>query len=404
MKRILPTRRAAIHSRSIRLFAVLLLVTANNLVSSHGALIDISTRAASLDFYQNEYIPSEGVQTGWVGDVANCIAGTTSQTSKNASLRRVNYFRAMAGVPADVVLNSQFNNAAQEAALMMSANNSLSHDPPSNWDCFTSTGHLGASKSNLFLGRNGIPAIDGYIDDFGGNNATVGHRRWILHPQEKEMGIGEIEAGGSYRKSNALYVVDGHTFDPRPETREEFVAWPPPGYVPEDLVYPRWSAVFDDADLSSTTVSVVGGSVNLTQIAPTSTGDSLGDDFIVWTVPSSGSSSADITYEVTLHDVILDGTNQDIVYNVTAYDPTVVILPGDFDGDGTVNGTDLLQWQDDFGINDDSDSDGDDDSDGQDFLIWQQNASSSAGLGSIPEPSTLLLGFCLVACRVTRRS
>jgi hypothetical protein len=75
-------------------------------------------------------------------------------------------------------------------------------------------------------------------------------------------------------------------------------------------------------------------------------------------------------------------------------------LPGDFNGDGYVDGNDLLQWQDNYGVNGESDADGDGDTDGQDFLIWQQNLTPPAAPlevnASVPEPGTLLLSAMLV--------
>lgn len=68
------------------------------------------------------------------------------------------------------------------------------------------------------------------------------------------------------------------------------------------------------------------------------------------------------------------------------------LQPGDFDGDGDVDGTDLVEWQGDFGVNDDSDADQDGDTDGADFLIWQQNRGvvpSTTAAGAVPEPATL---------------
>jgi hypothetical protein len=84
-------------------------------------------------------------------------------------------------------------------------------------------------------------------------------------------------------------------------------------------------------------------------------------------------------------------------------------LPGDFDDDGDVDGVDLAQWKDDFGVNDDSDADLDGDTDGADFLIWQQNwtgAPVAAAAAAVPEPATLgMVGIAtaIVAAGVHRR-
>lgn len=75
----------------------------------------------------------------------------------------------------------------------------------------------------------------------------------------------------------------------------------------------------------------------------------------------------------------------------------------DFDRDGDVDRDDLLQWQGDYALNDDSNADGDADSDGADFLIWQQQlgaGSSSTAGGAIPEPATaspLILAISVLA-------
>src|SRR5262245_8663322 len=80
-------------------------------------------------------------------------------------------------------------------------------------------------------------------------------------------------------------------------------------------------------------------------------------------------------------------------------------IPGDFDGDGEVDGQDLAQWKGDFGVNGDSDADGDGDSDGADFLLWQQNFGAPmarAVASSVPEPASLGLaavGFLVASAR-----
>lgn len=72
------------------------------------------------------------------------------------------------------------------------------------------------------------------------------------------------------------------------------------------------------------------------------------------------------------------------------------VMPGDFDGDGEVDGADLAQWQ--GGVSaagglGDADFDGD--SDGADFLAWQRNVSyptfSVAAAANVPEPHAALL-------------
>ena len=114
----------------------------------------------------------------------------------------------MGGVPPVESLKADYNQKAQAAALMMSVNGKLSHDPPSSWDCYSSDGKTGAGNSNLYLGVFGPDAISGYIYDPGSGNYPVGHRRWILYPQTKHMGTGDIPPVSGEWKSNALWVFD----------------------------------------------------------------------------------------------------------------------------------------------------------------------------------------------------
>jgi hypothetical protein len=93
------------------------------------------------------------------------------------------------------------------------------------------------------------------------------------------------------------------------------------------------------------------------------------------------------------------------------------VMGADFNGDGVVNGLDLLIWQQNVGIRmgatgAQGDADGDGDVDGDDFLEWQQQLGPVPGSGSgsglpvgasVPEPSgiALLMAATLsfVACR-----
>lgn len=84
---------------------------------------------------------------------------------------------------------------------------------------------------------------------------------------------------------------------------------------------------------------------------------------------------------------------------------------GDFDLDDDVDVADLAIWAAGFGLDADygqGDLDLDGDSDGTDFLAWQTRrtsaATSSAGLGTIPEPTVLLLMVSAISILLARRS
>ncbi|WP_197530582.1 CBM96 family carbohydrate-binding protein [Bythopirellula polymerisocia] len=88
-------------------------------------------------------------------------------------------------------------------------------------------------------------------------------------------------------------------------------------------------------------------------------------------------------------------------------------LVTDFNGDGTIDGVDLLDWQKGFGMTSgatraDGDADKDGDVDGRDFLLWQRSQGKSINpptmLRAVPEPASILLTLSLLMASVLRRS
>jgi hypothetical protein len=284
-----------------------------------------ASRQESLDFYRNYYLGST-TSPGWTGNVSACNPGTTTKAFRDSVALRINYFRAMAGVPAKVTLFDEYNQKAQKAALMMSANHALSHNPPTSWICYTDQGHEAAGSSNLALGAYGSDALSLYMQDFGSSNYAAGHRRWILYPQTQNMGTGDIPGGSGYSAANDLWIFDSHMWDSRPVTREVFVAWPPPGYVPYLVVYQRWSFSYANADFTNAAVSMTenGMNVPITRYTPV---NGYGENTLVWIRNGVSDStpwprpSADTTYVVTLSNVVIGGIPKSFQYTVIVFDP-----------------------------------------------------------------------------------
>lgn len=302
--------------------------------SDIGFRIDTQDRFLTRWFYNSVFRSSEGTEAEWTGDVDACIPGDTSRAFKDAVIRRVNYYRAMAGLPAGVTVNLDYSAKAQDAALMMSAEGSLSHTPDAGWSCYSFDGDEAAGSSNLSLGQSDWTAVSGQFRDNGDNNAAVGHRRWILYPQTREMGTGDIPATSTGWEANALWVFDEHFQDPRPSVRDGFVSWPPPGYVPYQVVYPRWSFSYPEADFSAASVALSrnGVAIDLT-IEPIRNG--YGENTLVW-VPENHSATdhvdwprpdGDVRYEVVIDGVAIDGEVQDsFSYQVYVIDPVAAGL------------------------------------------------------------------------------
>jgi uncharacterized protein YkwD len=224
--------------------------------------IDTTDRDEVVAAYRAEF-GAEIPLIGWEGGEEPCDAGSSSGSFRAATLARVNYYRAMAGVVAEVTEEVAFSAKAQRAAMMMSAEGELTHSPPGTFACFTADGEEAAANSNLYLGRTGPLAVDGYIEDPGDANTDVGHRNTILHPPTRKMGVGDVSGSDGAQPANALWVFDGSVFDEgsavrQPPMREpdRFVAWPPRGYVPAELVHPRWSFTMGGADFSQARVAM----------------------------------------------------------------------------------------------------------------------------------------------------
>jgi uncharacterized protein YkwD len=247
--------------------------------------IDTSNRDAVSVAFASEY----GYDTpsmDWTGNYEGCEPGDASRRLASATVRRVNFYRAMAGVPARVTLSAEYSQKAQHAALSMSATGRLSHTPDDTFNCLSDTAAEAAANSNLYLGRTGPAAIDGYIEDPGERNRDVGHRNTILHPPTTEIGVGHVEGSASAYPANALWVFDDRVFADSPPMREDegFVAWPPRGFVPPDLVYPRWSFGLADADFENATVSMIsdGKQVPIEIVARLSLQGYVPSPIIVW--------------------------------------------------------------------------------------------------------------------------
>jgi uncharacterized repeat protein (TIGR02543 family) len=292
-----------------------------------GFSLNTSSRETSRIFYRTVYASSENVPIGWTGNVANGTEGTTTADFKDAVLRRVNYFRAMAGVSGNIAFDSTFSAKCQKAALMMSANNNLSHAPPNTWTFYSADGAEAAGKSDLFLGYSGPAAITGYIEDFGSPNAAVGHRRWIFYPQTKTMGSGDIP-DNDFEAANALWVVTSDFGTARPTVRDEFVAWPPPGYVPYQLVFPRWSFSYPGANFDNATVTMKKGTASVA-VEVESRGAGAGENAIVWAwtgldedkpmpVPTAPTSDTEVKVEVK--GVMINNVARNFSYTVTLFD------------------------------------------------------------------------------------
>ena len=243
----------------------------------------------------------------WSGNVASCTAGDLDATGRNNALGLLNAYRFIAQLPA-VTLDATRNAKAQQCALMMDANNSLSHQPPSTWTCYSAEGAEAAGKSNISTGR-AVKSIDMYMSDFGsGNAASLGHRRWFLSNSLGPVGIGGTTG------SSCHWVINGSGNAGKPYT-----AWPPSGPVPLDAINipgvtsvdsTGWSVQSYSINLANAVVTVTDNGTNMpvtvTQLLP-----NYGSPYALRFNPMGWTSQAGHTY-----DVAITGISTPINYSV----------------------------------------------------------------------------------------
>jgi uncharacterized protein YkwD len=267
--------------------------------------------------YWSQYAPTQSIATDWAGgSLSDCHPGASSPRSNAATLRALNYVRSLAGL-SPVRLSSTLNASAQRAALIMSANDALNHDPSPAWKCYTSAGARAASRSNLALSYPTIMSgqiIDLYMDDPGSGNHAVGHRRWLLNPFSTAVGTGSTDT------ANALTVI-GPTSASRPNPR--FVGWPTAGYFP-NAIEPngRWSlsAGRSRVSFAKARVRIYRGTTRI-PVHKFAVEKGYAQPTLVWQMPAGFSKTA--TYRVVVSNIRPMGSSKRYkhTYNVRLFTP-----------------------------------------------------------------------------------
>jgi uncharacterized protein YkwD len=239
---------------------------------------------------------SEGT---WSGNLAGCVVGDISADGRANALRLFNLQRWLADLPA-VVTDANRDAQAQACALMMDANNMLSHEPPSTWTCYTELGRMGAQTSNISSGP-GVGSVNGYMVD-NGNETTFGHRRIILSNRLGPIGLGSTGPGGA----SCMQNIGGSG-----NAGKMWVAWPPPGPFPmqnyggntRGLSQTGWSVqTVRNIALTGATVAVTSAGAARAVTVSQLTG-SYGESNAIRIVPMGWTPAAGQSYTVTVSGV-----------------------------------------------------------------------------------------------------
>lgn len=277
----------------------------------------IVSKADVISEYSTFYLGSELADSGWTGDISSCDAGSVPQSTHDKVIMRINYFRQLVGLNNNTTLDATKFSMYQEAALIMSANNQLSHTPPNTWNCWTQEGYDGAHTSNLSLGSgnnaHSTEGIKNFIMDNGSSNIDAGHRRWVLHSTKTKFSYGSTNNSMSL---GVIGLAGGNLKIP------SFIAYPSIGYIPQNLVFQRWSFGIPNADFSNANISMTDSNGTTINLNIESRGElNYGDRTIVW-VPKGiiANSETDVTYIVTVSD-ISNAPDSKYTYGVTIIKP-----------------------------------------------------------------------------------
>ena len=126
--------------------------------------------------------------------------GVLSNETEESALNLLNQVRYIAGLNADVTLDSEKSKYAAAGTLLNHLNNTLSHYPvrpsvlsDSAYNELYDMGYTGSGSSNIGWGYRNLnqAIIHGWLaDDDSSNIDRVGHRRWFLSPSMTTVGFG----------------------------------------------------------------------------------------------------------------------------------------------------------------------------------------------------------------------
>lgn len=247
----------------------------------------------------------------WSGSVTGCEAGDISAEGRENALRLFNLVRWLADLPA-VTTEETRNQQAQACALMMDANDQLSHEPPTSWKCYSDLGAQGARTSNISSGA-GVSSVLGYMVD-DGNLTTFGHRRIILANDLGPIGLGSTGKGGA----SCMQNIGG-----KGTATRAWTAWPSPGPFPMQAyvdMYKRsldttgWSIQSKTIDLSRAQVTVTSGGENKPVKVEQLTG-TYGNAKAIRIAPDGWKAAAGAAYAVSVA-----GTTPPIAYEFQLID------------------------------------------------------------------------------------
>lgn len=243
-------------AKTITMKSILLILAIFTLSS---LFAQVKTKDEVIELYKSLYASSALTSMPWE-EGSSCSPGTLPSHIYTKVEDRVNFFRVVNGL-SEISVDPTYNKEAQAAAYWCFANNTLSHTPQKSTKCFSEAAYTGCNTSCLgfsdFKWFPNTAFISGFMMDYGESNYYIGHRRCILSTTLESISYGATAT------TEALLVMKG-MYKAEPDN-PEYVAYPWHGYVPVDLIYPKWSFSIprsNDVDFSDATVKMIDGDGN----------------------------------------------------------------------------------------------------------------------------------------------
>lgn len=215
--------------------------------------------------------------TGTMEKLDQCVVGESNLEDRQQAVKNANIVRKLAGVDELSLNDDKYLSGCQRTALVLHKLGYITHYPNVDRGDICIAGEKSvvaeyAEKSNLAQNcASATKSIDLFMEDLGEENAqALGHRRWILNPNVKEIGFG-VAPQRSYSRgqtTSGLQINDARpsivvmritTPDDQPYDKVKFISWPSAGPFPSEQVPPIWHvscSLFRDTAIRKSDVKI----------------------------------------------------------------------------------------------------------------------------------------------------
>ncbi|MDP2176744.1 MAG: hypothetical protein Q8K70_12615 [Bacteroidota bacterium] len=207
-------------------------------------------RQKVIDDFYNIKIANEVYSFQADGNTGNCRTFLNPEIHKRI-ITQLNYYRRLVGC-SEITLDSLFNEQTQ-AFLLTSLLNKDSIRIHPGLKCYSqdAANAWGNVISASILNTNQSSPVPHFLSHSGDNSKDLINRIWLLYPRLSRVGYGQLNGVFGIK-------VTGDGTENTSITTPEYVAWPPKGFVVQEIINSgsRWSFTMMNADFSEVMVNV----------------------------------------------------------------------------------------------------------------------------------------------------